>query len=533
MRKRILLAALACLVTAGILAAVPPGLLPGNVPMPGSSRVAMKLAAARTASEAAAAGYMKSHGLKLGYYNSNVNFNLRRTVVDPSGTGHVRYRQTFKGLPVFGADVVVHVNNQLGGVFAVTNRSRILPDMSVKPGLGAAAASAAARLDFVRRTGERGARTTAVLVIYPQDGAFRLAYEVNVSSLDVPGAAVPADRLYMIDARSGSVLASWNNLHTQKPSGAGGGHGGGNGGGGGGSTYSTPATGSGNTLYLGAVPLSTAQASDGSSSFALLDPTRGSDQTNDMAGKTHGSGTLFTNSTDSWGDGTTYSAESAAADAHFGTEMTWDFYKNTFGRTGIYNDGKGSYSRVHYGRNYNNAFWSDSCKCMTYGDGESGGLNESFSDIMGTGVEFYAAAHGAHKTPNYWIGEDVYTPGTSNDALRYMDDPTRDGSSIDNYANYTSSLDVHYSSGIWNNCFYLMAHGGTNGTSGIKVSGMGIDKALAVCYLANTSYFTSGETFHQARLDCIAAAQQLQSQGQLTSTDVNVVAQAWTAVGVN
>ena len=70
-------------------------------------------------------------------------------------------------------------------------------------------------------------------------------------------------------------------------------------------------------------------------------------------------------------------------------------------------------------------------------------------------------------------------------------------------------------------------------TSGISVSGIGLDKALQVCYLANTGYFTSGETFHQARLDSIAAAQQLQSQGKLTSTDVTRVGDAWTAVGVN
>jgi Zn-dependent metalloprotease len=81
--------------------------------------------------------------------------------------------------------------------------------------------------------------------------------------------------------------------------------------------------------------------------------------------------------------------------------------------------------------------------------------------------------------------------------------------------------------------FYLLAHGGTNKTSHLSVTGIGLDKALRVCYLANTGYFSSGETFHQARLDSIAAAQQLQSLGKLSSTDVTSVGDAWTAVGVN
>ena len=134
-------------------------------------------------------------------------------------------------------------------------------------------------------------------------------------------------------------------------------------------------------------------------------------------------GTLFTDADNAWGTGSNSNRQTAAVDADFGVGATWDFYKNTFGRNGIKNDGKGARSLVHVGTNWVNASWSDTCFCMRYGDGdgvsygplvsldvaghemthgvtsataglayrrESGGLNESTSDVMGTMVEFTA-----------------------------------------------------------------------------------------------------------------------------------------------
>ena len=57
-------------------------------------------------------------------------------------------------------------------------------------------------------------------------------------------------------------------------------------------------------------------------------------------------------------------------DAQYGAAETWDYYRVVHGRNGIRNDGLGALSRVHYGVGYANAFWSDSCFCMTYGDGD-------------------------------------------------------------------------------------------------------------------------------------------------------------------
>ena len=206
--------------------------------------------------------------------------------------------------------------------------------------------------------------------------------------------------------------------------------------------------------------------------------------------------------------------------------MTWDYYKNVHGRTGIRGDGVGAYSRVHYGNGYVNAFWDDSCFCMTYGDGsgnanpltsldvaghemthgvtsntaglnysgESGGLNEATSDIFGTSVEFYA--NNSADPGDYLIGEkiDINGDGTP---LRYMDKPSKDGASADYWSSSVGSLDVHYSSGVANHFFYLLSEGsgaktinGVNYNSptynGSTVTGIGRAKAEQIWFRALT-----------------------------------------------
>jgi Zn-dependent metalloprotease len=111
-----------------------------------------------------------------------------------------------------------------------------------------------------------------------------------------------------------------------------------------------------------------------------------------------------------------------------------------------------------------------------------------------------------------------------------MDDPKKDGRSIDHYSLYTSTMDVHYSSGLANNFFYLLANGGTNKTSGIAVSGIGIAKAERIWYVALTGYMTSATNFAGARIATVNAATQLYGSA---STEVQRVKDAWTACGVN
>ena len=194
-----------------------------------------------------------------------------------------------------------------------------------------------------------------------------LAYEVRVQG--VKKDQTPTDMVYYYNANTGKLLRAWDNVETAQPgpdpvcSGA------------------TPATGTGKSLLLGDISLSTAKCGK---AYKLYDPTRGGGTTTNMANRTTGMGTVFADSDNTWGNNTNKDAASAGADAHFGVETTWDYYKNVHGRDGIADDGVGAVSRVHYGRNYGNAFWSDACFCMTFGDGNPATMNPFvFLDVAG------------------------------------------------------------------------------------------------------------------------------------------------------
>ena len=219
--------------------------------------------------------------------------------------------------------------------------------------------------------------------------------------------------------------------------------------------------------------------------------------------------------------------------------------------------------RDSYGSKYNNAFWTDSCFCMTYGDGdgatfspltaidvaghemthgvtsrtarlvysgESGGLNEATSDIFGSMVEFYAAS--ASDPGDYLIGEKIYTPKTSGDALRYMANPSKDGKSANCWSSAVAGLDVHHSSGVGNHFFYLLAEGSTGSTTcnNTTLTGIGRSAAEKIWYRALTTYMTSSTKYAGARTATLSAAKDLFGDG---SAQHKAVAAAWSGVSVN
>jgi bacillolysin len=326
-----------------------------------------------------------------------------------------------------------------------------------------------------------------------------------------------------------------------------------------------PPTGKGDdtTMYSGKVDLSTKQNADGTHS--LDDGTRGKGVvTQDAQNKQRPSGPVaFKDNNNVWGEAGDPERNKAAVDAHYGAQMTYDMYKNILGRDSL--DGKGEklVSNVHIGTNYVNAFWDG--QQMNYGDGdgktagplttldiagheithgltertagliyrgESGGLNEAMSDIMGTGVEWYASQQNDAVKFDWAVGEDAWTPknGDATDALRYMDDPTKDDYSVDHYSNYPKQTEVHGSSGIANNAFYLLANGGTNKTSKQTVDGgIGIEKGLKIYGRALEHYMTPSTTFAQAREATIKAATDLYGAN---SPEVAKVKESWAAVGV-
>ncbi|MDX3418897.1 M4 family metallopeptidase [Streptomyces sp. MD20-1-1] len=465
---------------------------------------------------------------------------VKDVVKDVDGTVHTRYERTYDGLPVLGGDLVVH--EPAGGARTVTKAVKTsVAVATVTPKVAAGKAEAQALAAAAKAGSERtDADSAPRKVIWAAEGTPVLAYETVVGGLQEDG--TPNELHVITDATTGEKLHEWQAVHT----------------------------GTGKSLYSGTVTLGTYKSG---STYQLYDTSRGGHKTYNLARGTSGTGTLFTDADDTWGTGTASSSSSdqtAAVDAAYGAQITWDFYKNTFGRNGIRNDGKAAYSRVHYGSSYVNAFWQDSCFCMTYGDGsgnthpltsldvaghemshgvtsvtaglnysgESGGLNEATSDIFGTGAEFYAA--NSTDKGDYLIGEKININGDGT-PLRYMDKPSKDGASKDYWSSSLGSVDVHYSSGPANHFFFLLAEGSgaktINGVSynsptydGSTVTGIGRAKALQIWYKALTTYFTSTTNYKAARTGTLNAASALYGSG---STEYKAVDAAWKAINVS
>ncbi|MGW5370109.1 M4 family metallopeptidase [Streptomyces sp. NPDC004009] len=467
---------------------------------------------------------------------------VKDVVKDVDGTVHTRYERTYAGLPVLGGDLVVHTAKS-GRTEGVTKAAKSAVKVaSLKPQITAAKAEKQA-VGAARTLGSDKAQADgARKVIWAGSGKPVLAYETVVGGFQEDG--TPNQLHVITDAATGKKLYEYQGIEN--------------------------ATGTGKTLYSGTVSLNTNLSG---STYQLYDTSRGGHKTYNLARGTSGTGTLFTDADNIWGTGTASSSstdQTAAADAAYGAQETWDFYKNTFGRSGIKNNGVGAYSRVHYSSGYVNAFWDDSCFCMTYGDGsgnthpltsldvaghemshgvtsntaglnysgESGGLNEATSDIFGTGVEFYAA--NSSDVGDYLIGEKININGDGT-PLRYMDKPSKDGGSADYWSSTVGNKDVHYSSGVANHFFYLLSEGSgaktINGVSynsptynGAAVTGIGRAKALQIWYKALTTYMTSTTKYSGARTATLNAASALYGS---TSAEYKAVAAAWTAVNVN
>ncbi|MEV6314649.1 M4 family metallopeptidase [Streptomyces sp. NPDC051776] len=502
-----------------------PGALPAKLPP--AQRAELIREANATKAETA-----KSLGL-----GAKEKLVVRDVVKNADGTIHTRYERTYAGLPVLGGDLIVH-GTKSGAVEGVTKavKSRVSVP-STKPLVSAGAAEAkalrAAKSDGSRRTeADRAPRK----VVWVADGKPVLAWETVVGGLQHDG--TPNELHVISDAVTGKTLHE----------------------------YQAVMEGTGKSQYSGDVTIGTAQSGG---SYSMTDTARGSHKTYNLNHGSSGTGTLFTDADDVWGNGTSSDAATAGVDAHYGAALTWDYYKNVHGRSGIRGDGVGAYSRVHYGNNYVNAFWQDSCFCMTYGDGsgnakpltsidvaahemthgvtaataklvyagESGGLNEATSDIFAATTEFYA--NNTKDVGDYLVGEkiDINGDGTP---LRYMDKPSKDGASKDNWYSGIGNVDVHYSSGVANHFFYLLSEGSgqkiINGVSydsptydNQPVTGIGRANAEKVWFKALTERMSSNTDYAGARTATLQAAADLFGQG---SSSYSAVANAWAAVNV-
>ncbi|MEU7323659.1 M4 family metallopeptidase [Streptomyces griseoviridis] len=455
---------------------------------------------------------------------------------DADGTTHTRYERTYAGLPVLGGDLVVHAKDGRITTSEATDATVTVPTLTPKVTSATARGKA---LAAAKKADAKGAAidTAPRLVVWAGDADRpTLAWESVVGGLQHDD--TPSELHVVTDAATGKELFRFEGVQT----------------------------GTGTGQFSGTVPLSTTLSG---STYQLVDGDRAGHRTYDLNQGTSGTGTLFTDDNDVWGDGTQSNRQTAGVDVAFGAAATWDYYKDVFGRNGIRNDGVAAYSRAHYGNNYVNAFWSDSCFCMTYGDGsgnthpltaldvaahemshgvtsatagltysgESGGLNEATSDIFAAAVEFHADLPA--DVPDYFVGEKININGNGT-PLRYMDKPSRDGTSRDSWDSSLGGIDVHYSSGPANHFFYLLSEGSgaktVNGVAydsptsdGLPVTGIGIENAQQVWYRALTTYMTSSTNYAGARTATLQAAADL--FGAYTPTYL-AVSDAWAAINV-
>jgi len=476
----------------------------------------------------------------------NHSFAQKNVFEEATGEAHVRMNQHYKGVRVFEGETILHMR---GG--RVTERTDALVrglNLNVTPSLSRGEALASAHRALAPKGAYAHTPTSELVIV--NTGRPALAYHIHTELEN--GAEETKHTDFLVDAHSGAILESWSSLHT------------------------AAAVGTGRSQFSGTVNLNTNSAATG---FELLDTTRGAGvRTYNLNHATTGTGTLYTDADNTWGDSANYvegssttadNGQTAAVDAHYGLGVTWDLYKNVFGRNGIDGNGTATYSRVHYSNSYDNAFWSDSCFCMTYGDGssfltltaldvaghemthgvtsrtanlayrgESGGLNESMSDIFGTMAEFYKGSTGSTIPAtggNWTIGEQLATPAF-NKPLRYMYKPSLDGSSPDAWSKSLGRLDVHYSSGPMNRCFYFLSQGTGTGNYASTylpggMTGIGNDKAARIIYKALTAYMTSSTTYASAKTACLSAAVALGYPAG--SAEHTAVVNAFKAINVN
>ncbi|MCH7722215.1 MAG: M4 family metallopeptidase [Bacteroidetes bacterium] len=246
----------------------------------------------------------------------------------------------------------------------------------------------------------------------------------------------------------------------------------------------------------------------------------------------------------------------AGVSVHWALENTYDYYFNDLGRDSFDDNGRKMIAYVHFADEFFNAFWDGSR--MIFGDGisnntplvsidivshefthgvteytadliyrnEYGALNESFSDIFATAVEFYTIG----SEGNWFIGEGVFRFRSMSDPNQYEDPDTYHGQ---NWAFGTGDNGgVHTNSGVQNFWFYLLSEGGSgvndNGQS-YSVTGLGIDQAGQIAYRNLSTYLIPTSEYEDARLGSMYAAIDLYGDN---SQQFQSVVEAWNAVGV-
>lgn len=444
------------------------------------------------------------------YFNAEIarnNLRLLRVQEDSLlGMEHRRFRQYHAGLEVIGGEIVQHLR---GGILQeIAGEYFLIAEMDLQPGLNREQAA-----DFFRRSlGDpelRLAGNGLELVIYPvSDDDLRLAYRVNLARGEL------FDMMGIIDARSGEVLVTFSNIRS------------------GDLTIGTGLGVHGERLKL------PTNFRDGK--YWLMDEARNRPVKHYTFFKA--ANQVLTDSDNDW------EQDRPSNNVHAYMGLTYHYYYQVFGRKGIDDKNLPIKAIVHQPGDTDNAFWNGNTLMMYFLDpgkynfqtaaaldviahefshgvtqftsdliyaNESGALNEAFSDIMGTAVEFqWQAAGSGFSQADFYMGEDIFN--NYGYALRNLVNPNQAGDPchLEQKKILPNTEDgdwggVHTNCTIYGHAFYLLASGGTNPVSNVSVAGIGVDKAAKIYYLAFTAYLTPSSRFIDAANAILKAATSL------------------------
>jgi len=526
-----------------------------------------------------------------GKFGLDTNYGYALGAQHPGAVGQAisRMHHTFKGVRIFESESVI-VTDKGGNIVgeSATDRRGGLSALrfDVKPTLSGTDAIGKAK-KLLPSSGTDMFAPSAELIIFPVMQTVRVAgaenkAEDDLNAMDVKDVVSGYQLAYLVQtrqakgqeavfyntivsAKDGSLLKQWDMVQS--------------------------VVGTGHSQYNGDVPI---QTTLNGGVYQMLDSTRG------VGGKFGGmaitnadhavipadnsppnAGLIYSSASNVWGDGQNYisggsttnaNGQTAAVNALWGLMNTYDTMNNVLGWKSLDGNNTATYIAAHVSTAYDNAFYTDACKCMYIGDGssfyslgsidvighemghgvtaatsnltysgESGGLNESASDINGEAVEAYARNGGTGTVVvpgNDWLmGKEISKTGTP---LRWLYKPSKDGKSLDAWSNTLKRLNPHYSSGPNNRMFYFLAMGSSSVTTSDyyskylvqapkNMTGIGIDKAYRIWFRANTTKLTAGSNYADARNAVVASAQELYGVG---SVEAKAAMRAYAAINV-
>jgi len=477
--------------------------------------------------------------------NKGYVWKPKTSETDAFGITHVRGEIYFNTIKVFGSQLIVHCKEGKildinGRFYEVENQPiTINPEIALKQAMDASNAELFMWEEPAEEAFLKAESNDSMATYYPTPSLAFVPYNFDFTKSFVSCYEVKiytkkplSHKAYYIDANNGNLVATQDLM------------------------MDVHDTGTAVTAYSGSKTIYT--DSTGSSNFRLRDSIRSVLTYNMKRGTNYGAAVDFTD-TDNFWNNININEDEVATDAHWGAEMTFDYYLKEHNRNSYDNNGASIKSYVHYNSNYDNAFWDGSR--MTYGDGntfkpltsidvcgheithavttntagliysyESGALNESFSDIFGNTIEAWA-----RPTQHSWIiGEDITTSGTG---LRSMSNPNLKGhpkyyKGVSWRTGGADNGGVHSNSGVQNYWYYLLCEGDTGVNEkgdAYQVQKIGISSAEKIAYRNLAIYLTPSSNYSEARIYSIKSAADIFGQ---CSKEVIATTNAWYTVGV-